>query len=252
MLTVAVEKQLGEFALTAAFESAGGATALFGPSGAGKTSIINMIAGLLRPDRGRIVLDGDVLFDDAARIDVPAWRRRIGCVFQEGRLFPHLSVRHNLDYGRWVGGHAADRAGVRPCGGLARHRQLARAAAGQIVGRRAPARGGRPRAVDAPAIAAARRAARLARRRAQERDFAVSGTAARRGAGADDLCQPRRRRGTAHRQPGGAAGGRPGDGGGWGGAAGQNRHAAPGIHACAASRDGCRHARCSRPRASSA
>jgi molybdate transport system ATP-binding protein len=108
VLTVEVEKQLGDFLLHASFESAGGATALFGPSGAGKTSIINMVAGLLRPDRGRIVLDGDVLFDDTARTNVPAWRRRIGCVFQEGRLFPHLSVRHNLDYGRWVSGAAAD------------------------------------------------------------------------------------------------------------------------------------------------
>jgi molybdate transport system ATP-binding protein len=62
----------------------------------------------LRPDRGRIVLDGEVLFDDAAHINVPVWRRRIGYVFQEGRLFPHLSVKHNLDYGRWMGGYAAD------------------------------------------------------------------------------------------------------------------------------------------------
>ena len=110
MLAVDVEKRLGEFALHAAFEAAGGATALFGPSGAGKTSLINMVAGLLRPDRGRIVLDGETMFDTAKRIDVPAWRRRIGCVFQEGRLFPHLSVRHNLDYGRWMGGHDADPA----------------------------------------------------------------------------------------------------------------------------------------------
>jgi molybdate transport system ATP-binding protein len=110
MLAVDVEKTLGEFALHAAFEAAGGATALFGPSGAGKTSLINMVAGLLRPDRGRIVLDGETLFDAAKRIDVPAWRRRIGCVFQEGRLFPHLSVRHNLNYGRWMGGHDADPA----------------------------------------------------------------------------------------------------------------------------------------------
>ena len=108
MLAVAVEKQLGELPLHATFESAGGATALFGPSGGGKTSIINMIAGLVAPDRGRIVLDGDVLFDDAARINVPAWKRRVGTVFQEGRLFPHMSVRHNLDYGRWMSGHAAD------------------------------------------------------------------------------------------------------------------------------------------------
>jgi len=108
VLTVEVEKQLGEFFLQAAFDVAGGVTALFGPSGAGKTAIINMIAGLTRPDRGRIVLDGEMLFDDEAGIDVAAWRRRIGCVFQEGRLFPHLSVRHNLDYGRWMSGHAAD------------------------------------------------------------------------------------------------------------------------------------------------
>ncbi|HEY4982707.1 MAG TPA: molybdenum ABC transporter ATP-binding protein [Pseudolabrys sp.] len=110
MLVVEVEKKLGEFSLNALFASESGATVLFGPSGAGKTSIINMIAGLLRPDRGRIVLDDEVLFDDAARIDLPAWRRRIGYVFQEGRLFPHLSIKHNLDYGRWMGGHAADPA----------------------------------------------------------------------------------------------------------------------------------------------
>ncbi len=69
-----------------------------------------MVAGLLRPDHGRIVLDGETLFDEAARIDVPAWRRRIGYVFQEGRLFPHFTVQRNLDYGRWMGGHAADPA----------------------------------------------------------------------------------------------------------------------------------------------
>jgi molybdate transport system ATP-binding protein len=110
MLSVDVEKQLGDFSLHAAFVAEGGATALFGASGAGKTSLINMVAGLMRPDRGRITLDGEILFDADQRIDVPAWKRRIGCVFQEGRLFPHLSVRHNLDYGRWMGRHVADRA----------------------------------------------------------------------------------------------------------------------------------------------
>jgi molybdate transport system ATP-binding protein len=108
MLVVDVEKRLGDFTVNALFASEGGATALFGPSGAGKTSITGMIAGLLRPDRGRIVLDDEVLFDDTARIDVPRWRRRIGMVFQDGRLFPHLSVRRNLDYGRWMGGHTDD------------------------------------------------------------------------------------------------------------------------------------------------
>jgi molybdate transport system ATP-binding protein len=110
MLVVEVEKKLGEFSLNALFASESGATGLFGPSGAGKTSVINMIAGLLKPDRGRIVLDGEVLFDDATRVNVPAWRRRVGYVFQEGRLFPHLSVTHNLTYGRWMGGHADDPA----------------------------------------------------------------------------------------------------------------------------------------------
>jgi len=110
MLTVEVEKKLGDFAVTAKFASETGATVLFGPSGAGKTTVVNMIAGLLRPDRGRIALDDEVVFDDAAGIDVPVWRRRTGYVFQEGRLFPHLSVKHNLDYGRWMGGHPADPA----------------------------------------------------------------------------------------------------------------------------------------------
>jgi molybdate transport system ATP-binding protein len=109
-LTVEVEKKLGEFALNASFDSDSGATALFGPSGAGKTSIANMIAGLLTPDRGRIVLGDDILFDSAARIDVPAHRRRAGYVFQDGRLFPHFSVRRNLDYGRWMQGLPRDEA----------------------------------------------------------------------------------------------------------------------------------------------
>ena len=108
MLTVNVEKRLGDFALHAAFDAEGGVTALFGASGAGKTSTINMIAGLLTPDRGRIMLDGETLFDGAAGVNVPAWRRRIGYVFQEGRLFPHLSVKNNLDYGRWMSGQTAD------------------------------------------------------------------------------------------------------------------------------------------------
>jgi molybdate transport system ATP-binding protein len=108
MLTLHLEKTLGEFSVNVAFASESRATALFGPSGAGKTSLINMIAGLLRPDRGRVEIDGEVLFDSAARIDVPPWRRRIGYVFQEGRLFPHFTVRHNLEYGRWMGGHKFD------------------------------------------------------------------------------------------------------------------------------------------------
>jgi molybdate transport system ATP-binding protein len=100
VLAVDVEKQLGALKLSVRFQAERGATALFGPSGAGKTSVVNMIAGLLVPDRGAITLDDVVLFEAAKAIDVPPHRRRIGYVFQEGRLFPHLSVRQNLDYGR--------------------------------------------------------------------------------------------------------------------------------------------------------
>ena len=113
MLSVDIEKRLGdrrrgEFSIATRFETTGGATALFGPSGAGKTSLVNMIAGLIAPDRGRIALGDRVLFDSTARINVPAHRRRIGYVFQEGRLFPHLTVSQNLDYGRWMSGVTLD------------------------------------------------------------------------------------------------------------------------------------------------
>lgn len=100
-LSVAVEKKLERgFALAAEFTSAGRVTALFGRSGAGKTTLVNLIAGLLKPDAGRIALDDVVLFDATEGVNLPAARRRIGYVFQEGRLFPHMSVRSNLLYGR--------------------------------------------------------------------------------------------------------------------------------------------------------
>jgi molybdate transport system ATP-binding protein len=100
VLALDVEKRLGDFFIRARFETQGGVTALFGSSGAGKTTLVNMIAGLIAPDRGRIVLDDVTLFDSANGANVPVHRRRIGYVFQEGRLFPHLSVTGNLDYGR--------------------------------------------------------------------------------------------------------------------------------------------------------
>ena len=99
-LRVAVRKAMDSFTLDAGFASDGRVTALFGPSGSGKTTLVNLIAGLARPDEGAIAIDGTVLVDTARGIDVPPHRRRIGYVFQEGRLFPHISVRGNLLYGR--------------------------------------------------------------------------------------------------------------------------------------------------------
>jgi molybdate transport system ATP-binding protein len=110
MLAVDVTKRLGSFGIAAKFETKTGATGIFGPSGAGKTTLVNMIAGLVPPDRGRIVLDNMALFDSHARINVPVHHRRIGYVFQEGRLLPHLSVAANLDYGRRMCGLAPDPA----------------------------------------------------------------------------------------------------------------------------------------------
>lgn len=94
-----VERRLGDALVTADFVADGGLIALFGPSGAGKTSLLNMVAGLLRPDNGRIAVDGEVLFDSAAGIDLAPQDRRAGYVFQDGRLFPHMRVRENLNYG---------------------------------------------------------------------------------------------------------------------------------------------------------
>jgi molybdate transport system ATP-binding protein len=100
VLRVDVAKRLGEFTIEASFASEGRVTGLFGASGAGKTSLINMIAGLLRPDRGVISIDGQTLDDTSTRTHVAVHHRRIGYVFQDARLFPHLDVRANLDYGR--------------------------------------------------------------------------------------------------------------------------------------------------------
>jgi len=100
-LEAAVEFTAGTFRLDAQFASDAGVTVLFGRSGSGKTTLLNAIAGLLRPTRGRIVAGETVFFDSAAGLWLPPQKRRIGYVFQEGRLLPHLSVRNNLLYGRW-------------------------------------------------------------------------------------------------------------------------------------------------------
>jgi molybdate transport system ATP-binding protein len=99
MLKVAVTKQRGTFALRAQFElPTPGVVALFGRSGCGKSTLVNVIAGLLKADAGQVVLDDAVLLDSALHIDVPPERRRIGYVFQDAKLFPHLSVAANLRY----------------------------------------------------------------------------------------------------------------------------------------------------------
>lgn len=99
MISVDIAKRLDDFTLDVAFEAGGGVTALFGRSGAGKSTIVKAIAGLIRPERGRIQIGDTVLFDSSRRVNVSVQRRRAGVVFQDGRLFPHLNVRENLLYG---------------------------------------------------------------------------------------------------------------------------------------------------------
>lgn len=108
-LSVMVRQDFGSFAVDAAFEAPLGITVLFGRSGSGKTTIVNAVAGLLRPQEGRITVEGRVLLDTARGLFVPPHRRRIGYIFQEGRLFPHLTVRQNLRYGGWFAPKAAPR-----------------------------------------------------------------------------------------------------------------------------------------------
>ena len=103
-LDVSIRHAFPGFSLDAAFTGSAGVTALFGRSGSGKTTLVQAVAGLLRPDAGHVRLNGEVLWDSAAKIFVPPHRRRIGYVFQEGRLFPHLTVRQNLLYGHAFNG----------------------------------------------------------------------------------------------------------------------------------------------------
>ena len=100
-LEVEARTRIGDFSLDAKLATDSRVTSIFGPSGAGKTTLVNVIAGLVRPKTGFVAVDGTVLLDTAAGIDVPAYARRIGYVFQDARLFPHLSVRQNLLYGHW-------------------------------------------------------------------------------------------------------------------------------------------------------
>ena len=110
MLSLTLERDFheGMFPIRIDLKTDAQIIALSGPSGAGKTSILKMIAGLLTPDRGHLSVAGTVLFDSEKRISLPAWQRRIGFVFQDNRLFPHLSVKNNLAYGRFMNGLGHD------------------------------------------------------------------------------------------------------------------------------------------------
>ncbi|HUV32977.1 MAG TPA: molybdenum ABC transporter ATP-binding protein [Devosiaceae bacterium] len=114
MISVDVALKLGAFDLDVAFENEGVITCLFGRSGAGKSMTINVIAGLARPGRGKVVLDGRTLVDTENGIFVPPHRRRVGLVFQDARLFPHLTVKQNLVFGRWFVARSARRVAFDP------------------------------------------------------------------------------------------------------------------------------------------
>jgi molybdate transport system ATP-binding protein len=105
MLRLRIRHALDRITLDVDLELPGGLTALLGPSGAGKTRTLDIVAGLLVPDEGIVDIDGDVLTDTARHVIVPPHRRRVGYVFQDSRLFPHLTVRQNLEYGRWFARH---------------------------------------------------------------------------------------------------------------------------------------------------
>ena len=109
MLRISIQHAFPGFALDASLEAPPGITVLFGRSGSGKTTIVNAVAGLLTPQEGRIAAGDWVLLDTARGIRLPPHRRRLGYIFQEGRLFPHLSVRQNLGYGAWFAPRGAVR-----------------------------------------------------------------------------------------------------------------------------------------------
>ena len=177
MIEVAVEKRLGDFSLDARFSApAAGIIALYGPSGSGKTTLVNAIAGLVRPDSGRIVVSGETLYSSADRIDLPPQRRRVGYVFQEARLFPHFSVRGNLNYGARTGEGLA-LSDVAKLLGL---EQLLERRPGDLSGGEEAARRHRPRAAVGATHPADGRTAGLARRGAQGGDHAVHRAAPRR------------------------------------------------------------------------
>jgi molybdate transport system ATP-binding protein len=100
LININIKQKKGNFNVSAKIQTNGGLTAFFGQSGSGKTSLINMISGLDTPDAGIIIINNRILFDSKRKINVAPEQRKIGYVFQDGRLFPHLNVRSNLLYAR--------------------------------------------------------------------------------------------------------------------------------------------------------
>ena len=132
MLRIDIELVRGGFRRQVRIDEDARVVALTGPSGAGKTSVLNAIAGLLRPNAGRIEVDGRVLFDRARGIDLPPHRRHVGYVFQDARLFPHLDVHANLHYARRGEGRFAPAAVVELLGiGPLLHRRIANLSGGE-------------------------------------------------------------------------------------------------------------------------
>ncbi len=109
-LSVSLTHRLGDFALDVSFEAPDGVTMLYGRSGSGKTTIVNALAGLIQPDAGRISIGNVSLYDSKAGVSLPAHKRQVGYIFQEGRLFPHLTVQQNLTYGKWFASRREARA----------------------------------------------------------------------------------------------------------------------------------------------
>ncbi len=107
MIAFDAEQAYGTFALSASFTSDAGITAIFGPSGSGKTTVLRLIAGLERPIRGRIAVRDRVLVDTQQGVFVPKHRRRVGLVFQDAQLFPHMTVGQNIRFGRWFAPQSA-------------------------------------------------------------------------------------------------------------------------------------------------
>ncbi len=198
---ISLRHEFPGFALDIAFALPGaGVTALFGASGAGKTTIVNAIAGAFRPREGRVVIDGRIVLDTAAGVFVPPEQRRTGYVFEDARLFPHMTVENNLLFGWRRAASKASAGRHRPRHRPARPAAAVAASPACLVRRREEPRRAGPRAVVLAANPPARRAPGLARRPTPPRNPALSGKTARRSEAADAVCQPLARRGRASRR----------------------------------------------------